>query len=376
MPVCLATHSSRHQGRADSRWPCPNSAAAIEEPSGRCIHIGLINNMADGALVATERQFLSLLDAASGELQVRLSLYALSGVSRSEAGARHIENFYAPAESLFGKRLDGLIVTGREPMALRLSDEPYWEGFTQVLEWARENTYSTVWSCLAAHAAVLHMDGIERVRSREKHYGIFECAQLAEHPLTVGTPARFALPHSRWNGLPEDALNRNGYRVLTRAADAGVDTFVKDQGSLFLFFQGHPEYESNTLLLEYRRDVGRFLRGESDSYPSMPKGYFNTATQSALTALRDAAVAQPGESLLADVSNVVEALQIENTWSATATCVYRNWLTYISARKQLDFGSDGGRHSRESLAPGASGQILSAPGLPQSSRTATVSNRV
>ena len=34
------------------------------EPSG-CIKIGLINNMSDEALKATERQFVSLLDAAS-----------------------------------------------------------------------------------------------------------------------------------------------------------------------------------------------------------------------------------------------------------------------------------------------------------------------
>ena len=55
--------------------------------------------------------------------------------------------------------------------------------------------------------------------------------------------------------------------MLTRTADAGVDTFIKQQKSLFVFFQGHPEYESDTLLREYRRDVGRYIKGETATYP-------------------------------------------------------------------------------------------------------------
>ena len=45
--------------------------------------------------------------------------------------------------------------------------------------------------------------------------------------------------------------------------------------SLFVFFQGHPEYDTDTLAREYRRDVGRFLRGERDNFPATPRGYFN-----------------------------------------------------------------------------------------------------
>ena len=44
--------------------------------------------------------------------------------------------------------------------------------------------------------------------------------------------------------------------------------FVKQTRSLFIFFQGHPEYEETTLLREYRRDVGRFLRGQQPHYPT------------------------------------------------------------------------------------------------------------
>ena len=58
------------------------------------------------------------------------------------------------------------------------------------------------------------------------------------------------------------ALADCGYRILTRSAAAGVDMFARQDKSFHLFLQGHPEYEAKTLLREYRRDVGRYLRRE------------------------------------------------------------------------------------------------------------------
>jgi DNA topoisomerase IA len=40
-------------------------------------------------------------------------------------------------------------------------------------------------------------------------------------------------------------------------------------------------------MLEYRRDVGRFLRGESAVYPNIPQGYFDTDTVTALKEIED-----------------------------------------------------------------------------------------
>ncbi len=338
MPICLDSNYSSYSRAVRTNLLHDKPPAEFTERSSKCITIGLINNMPDGALEATERQFLSLLDSASDGILIRLSFHALSDVPRNELGGRHVRNFYSSVENLWGKRLDGLIVTGREPLTPNLADEPYWGSFTRVLEWAQDNTHSTVWSCLAAHAAVLHMDGIKRVRNNDKHCGIFECTRLSDHPLTAGTPSSVKLPHSRWNGIPEDELMDRGYNVLTRAPDAGVDTFVKQQKSLFVFFQGHPEYESNTLLLEYRRDVGRYLRGETETYPSMPRSYFDENTVTALTGLKERAMSRRSEELLAELSILLGGRQIENTWHSTAGSIYRNWLEYICAQKKLSQG--------------------------------------
>jgi homoserine O-succinyltransferase len=153
--------------------------------------------------------------------------------------------------------------------------------------------------------------------------------------LTAAAPSRLQMPHSRWNEIPEEALLACGYRVLTRSEDAGVDAFVKQRKSLFVFFQGHPEYEAVTLLLEYRRDIGRFLRGERDTYPPMPHGYFDQETVDALVALRERALVDRREELLAEFPTAMAAGKVTNTWRSTAESLYRNWLLYIHAQKEL-----------------------------------------
>jgi len=297
-----------------------------------CIDIGLINNMPDAALDATVRQFRALLGAAADDMVVRLTLFTLPEVPRTDFG-RQLVSGYADISDLWESHLDGLIVTGAEPRAADLEDEPYWESLTRVLEWAERHTYSTILSCLAAHAGILHLDGIARRPLGDKRFGVYECVRVSDHPLTAATPSRLQMPQSRWNEIPEEALLACGYRVLTRSDDAGVDAFVKQRKSLFVFFQGHPEYEAVTLLLEYRRDIGRFLRRERETYPPMPHGYFDEETVAALTALRERALADRREELLAEFPTAMAAGKVTNTWRSTAEGLYRNWLRYIATEK-------------------------------------------
>jgi homoserine O-succinyltransferase len=303
----------------------------------RCITIGLLNNMAGAAFKATERQFITLLDSASEGIPVHVSFYALPGLSSSEAGGQHFARHYQNVESLLDTRLDGLIVTGREPRMASLCDEPYWKEFTQVLEWARNNTHSTVWSCLAAHAAILHMDDICRRKGDEKHFGVFNCVKESEHALTQGLSRRFMVPHSRWNGVAAQDLTDCGYSVLSRIAGDGVDMFIKQEKSLFVFFQGHLEYESDTLMREYRRDVTRYFRGEAAAYPLLPRGYFDEVTEGALTELSQRAMSCHNTEVVNDVAAAMVKSTIANSWHTPATTIYRSWLECICVRKGIRY---------------------------------------
>jgi len=299
-------------------------------PAPRVLDIGLVNNMPDAALDATERQFRALLSASAGDLDVRLTLYSLPEVPRTDFGRRQVAQ-YASLDDLWGRRHDGLIVTGTEPQASALTDEPYWGSLTRLLEWADRSTYSTILSCLAAHAGILYIDGIARRPLGDKRFGVFECVRVCDHPLTDAAPGTLRMPHSRWNDIPEEALLACGYRVLTRSDEAGVDTFVKQRTSLFVFFQGHPEYDAVTLLLEYRRDVARYLRGERDTYPPTPRGYFDDETERRLAALRQRALQDRREVGLADFPTADAAVRVTNNWRPGGEQVYRNWLGYIAA---------------------------------------------
>ena len=209
-----------------------------------------------------------------------------------------------------------------------------------MLEWAELHTYSTILSCLAAHAAILHIDGIVRRPLGDKRFGVFECVRASDHPLTAAAPPRLPMPHSRWNEIPEDALLACGYRVLTRSEGAGVDAFVKQRKSLFVFFQGHPEYDATTLLLEYRRDIGRFLRGERDTYPPMPEGYFDDEIVRILADLRERALSDRREELLADFPIAMAAGRVTNNWRAAGEGLYRNWLEYLRWEKTQTRAAD------------------------------------
>ena len=84
-----------------------------------------------------------------------------------------------------------------------------------------------------------------------------------------------------------------------------MDTFIKQQKKLFVFFQGHPEYESDTLLREYRRDVGRYIKGEASRYPLMPRSYFDETTVEELTAFEEKAVSRRSEELLPELNAIL-----------------------------------------------------------------------
>jgi len=322
-------------GRVPTRW-AEKGTSSIGGPvrRGQCISLALINNMPDPALEDTELQFFELLDAASGDVPVLVKLYSLIGIPRTDRGQQHLRSFYFDFDELWNSRFDGVIVTGTEPHQPNLQDEPYWDLLAEVFDWAKENTSSTVLSCLAAHASVLHGDGIPRHRLPDKQFGVFDSAKNCGHALTSRMTDHIRFPHSRWNEVRGNDLTSCGYTVLTESANAGVDLFVKKQKkSLFVHFQGHPEYGAQTLLKEYRRDIKRFLRQERETYPTAPAGYFDAAATQLLNNFREMAIADRREDMAASFPETAVIGGLQNSWHSSAASVYRNWLQYLESRK-------------------------------------------
>ena len=322
------------EGNISMALMSPHWRATSGGDRAAAIVVGLVNNMPDQALASTDRQFGELLSKAAGDLSVTLRIFSIGSVPRSDAGRQYARDHYEPIEALWGSQLDGLIVTGTEPRAPDLTDEPYWPTLAKLVDWTAESAVPSIWSCLAAHAAVHRLDGIRRVTRAVKLSGVFECVKMIDHPLVSDGPRCWHTPHSRYNDLPEAELTARGYQILVRSPIAGADLFIKEGAVPALFMQGHPEYEADVLLREYRRDISRFLGGISADYPEMPCGYFGETATAALTDFRAKALRQRRKSLIAEFPMAVAQRDLLGSWQAAASRLYANWLSYLAQRKQ------------------------------------------
>jgi homoserine O-succinyltransferase/O-acetyltransferase len=167
----------------------------------------------------------------------------------------------------------------------------------------------------------------------EKRTGVFAFAAETTHPL-VGKQGRVRLiPHSRYNGLLQSELEEAGYDILTSSPECGVDSFVKSFGSQFVFLQGHPEYDANSLAREYRRDVDRYLRGETERKPARPRGYFAAQSEAELDAMERSAHQDRGRIEIKDISIIDALAPAEATWREAAIAFYRSWIEMIADTK-------------------------------------------
>ncbi len=132
-----------------SRRKTSERQQAPQRGERRSIVIGLLNNMPDGALQATEEQFCGLLrEAAPPGVDLTVRYFSLAEVERGEAARAHMRGRYADADGLLEIAIDGLIVTGAEPRAEKLEAEPYWPSLARVIDWTQVECVPTVWSCL------------------------------------------------------------------------------------------------------------------------------------------------------------------------------------------------------------------------------------
>ncbi len=296
------------------------------------IEIALVNNMPDQAVEATQAQFSRLVRRGTQGMAFRLRHYAFASAPRSETARHALMQSHDDIEALYARGADVLIVTGAEPRADVLTNEPYWEDFARLVDWARVNTLACLWSCLAAHGAVLRLDGVARRREPQKISGVFACEIAANDWATRGGDA-VLVPHSRHNGLAREDLESCGYRVASWSPRIGVDSFWRREPSLFLFAQGHPEYDADTLAREFRRDAQRFFSGQSDVFPAPPMGYFSPPAERRLAELL--ASRMDAQSFVEKLGAVLAQNPPAQSWASDAERLYRNWLrTALSEKMQ------------------------------------------
>ncbi|MEK9501531.1 homoserine O-succinyltransferase MetA [Gaopeijia maritima] len=304
----------------------------------RELHIGFLNMMPDAALRATERQFVRLVGACNRIAQFYVYPFSVPGLARDAETRAYIEDHYSRFEDLREAGLDALIITGANVATPEVEREAFWEPLVEVVEWARESVASVLCSCLATHALVRHLHGIERTPMRSKRWGVYgHHVRDRSHPLVREINTRFDVPHSRHNDVSREQMEEAGLAVLVESDEAGVHIATSPDRFRIIYLQGHPEYDANSLLKEYRREAQRFLAGEIPLPPPFPDHYFDEEARHRARDYLDEAVRarDAGTEVPDDLEQRIEPL-LDNTWGDSAKAIVNNWLGLVYQLTDLD----------------------------------------
>ncbi|OGI44958.1 MAG: homoserine O-succinyltransferase [Candidatus Muproteobacteria bacterium RBG_16_64_11] len=294
----------------------------------RELHIGLLNMMPDAALAATERQFFRLVGESNQIAQFYMHPFTLKALPRGREGQAHVEQYYESFDRIKEQGLDALIISGANVTQPDLAREPFWQPLIEVIDWAYANVTSTLCSCLATHAVLQFRYAQKRRHLGGKRWGVFSHRVVdRKHPLVSDVNTRFDVPHSRFNDVARQQFEAANLRILVESNIAGVHLATSEDGFRLVFFQGHPEYDTVSLLKEYKREVARFVKDERGDYPPFPENYFSEKTEAILEEHRERVLAARARGATApELPETIVAASLDNTWHDTAEAVIDNWV--------------------------------------------------
>lgn len=244
--------------------------------------------------IATETQLMRKL--SNTPLQIQVDLLRTKSHEATHVSAGHLETFYRTFEDIENEHYDGLIITGAPVELMEFEEVDYWDELCRIMDWSSTHVHSTLHICWGAQAGLYYHYGIQKYRLPKKASGVFEHRLLKPRsPLVRGFDDRFYAVHSRNTDVRiEDVEAVDDLEVVAVSDEVGL-YIVKSVDSRRFFVFGHPEYDTDTLKLEYERDAKRGID------PEIPTNYFpdDDPTRTPL-----------------------------NVWRSQAQLLYTNWLNY------------------------------------------------
>lgn len=244
--------------------------------------------------IVTETQLLRKL--SNTPLQIEVEFLHTKTHDSKNVDPQHLASFYTTFDKIKHRRFDGLIITGAPVENLEFEDVDYWSELCQIMDWSSRNVFCTLHICWGAQAGLYYHYGIPKVPLPKKLSGVYKHKVLKPlSPFFRGFDDVFYMPHSRYTGVREEDIRRvPSLEILAVSEEAGVFA-VKSSDSRRFFIMGHPEYDADTLALEYKRDLAKGLDID------MPENYF-----------------PDDDPTKPPVVN----------WRAHAQLMYSNWLNY------------------------------------------------
>ena len=317
MPVVIKDSDTELYARLSSSGAVVLNESSALSQDIRPARIGLLNLMPAPAMESTENQWLRYI--SNTVLQVEPVLLKFDDDTRERDGGsrKEILSRYTKFSEGIKDGLDGLIVTGdnlelrkdnktKYPLALPFDEITYGDSLREVIQWARENIFSTIYSCLGSHFALNYLYDVERSIRSQKIFGVFEheMKKFTHNPIAQGLDDNLFAPHSRWGEIATNDLEKVGVEILAESEEAGwlLCTDENKAGGVDLFFQGHPEYDKYDLHSEFRRDW--------ENGQKMPKDYYDSNNPAAMPRM---------------------------TWANDARALHANWMSLIYKHFSGDF---------------------------------------
>ncbi|HAA55598.1 MAG TPA: homoserine O-succinyltransferase [Myxococcales bacterium] len=305
----------------------------------RELHIGLLNMMPDAALKVTEQQFMRLIGNCNQIAQFYVHVFSIPGLPRGAEAQEYIDQHYESFEDLKKEGLDALIITGTNVSNPDLQEEPFWAPLKEVVEWGSNNTTSILCSCLATHALMKMDYQVDRVPLPQKKWGVIEhYVTQPFHPLLRDINTRFNVPHSRHNDISHEQFDAMDLSILVESKEGGVHIAVSHDQFRRVYFQAHPEYDFNSLLKEYKREVLRYINKERADYPPHPQHYFSEEAAYIADQFHQAVLDAEQDPTLECPPFPEKELErhVDNTWGDTGKAIFNNWLGLVYKLTNLD----------------------------------------
>lgn len=245
--------------------------------------------------IETETQLSRLL--GNSPLQVEIELIHTRSHESKNTSQAHMLSFYKVFDDIKNETFDGMIITGAPVEHLEFEEVEYWDELCEIMEWSKTHVWSTFHICWGAQAALYYHYGIKKYKLDKKLFGVFKHkADYKRAILLRGFDDEFYVPHSRHTTVKrEDVEKVSELKILASSDEAGLYAVMTPQGRQ-IFITGHSEYDGDTLMHEYLRDVtlGRDI--------DVPQNYFPDDDTS-----REPIV----------------------NWRSHANLLYSNWLNYF-----------------------------------------------
>ena len=265
MSIIVPENYHAKQALEKARVHCISSFEAKKQDI-RPLRIGILNIMPE----ADTYEYNILFPIGRAIIQIEPVWIRLKTHSYTSTSKEHLEELYITFEDAVKERgFDGLVITGAPVEEKSFRDVWFWEELSGILDYAKKNIVSTLGICWGGLALANYI-GIEKTVFKQKLFGIYPFDNIdRNHRITGDLDDVFMCPQSRHAGITDEVLeaerDKGNINLLAHSDEAGYLIFETADKS-FLMHLGHPEYETERLINEYKRDMEK---GRTDVPPPL-----------------------------------------------------------------------------------------------------------